>query len=91
MPFKLSFLFQPFEDFFKRQAAGGLTLIGATILALILANSPAAPYYHAFWETPLTIGFDHFGLTKSLHHWINDGLMAVFFFVVGLELKRELV
>jgi len=91
MPFKLSALLQPFEDFFKRQASGGLVLIGATVLALVLANSPAEPYYHAFWETKLTIGFDHLGLTQSLHHWINDGLMAVFFFVVGLELKRELL
>ncbi|WP_432821892.1 Na+/H+ antiporter NhaA [Trichloromonas sp.] len=91
MPFKLSALLQPFEDFFKRQASGGLVLIGATLLALILANSPAAPYYHAFWETSLSIGFDNLGLTQSLHHWINDGLMAVFFFVVGLELKRELL
>lgn len=91
MPFKLSYLFQPFEDFFKRQAAGGLVLIGATVLALILANSPAASFYHAFWETDLTVGFDRFALTQSLHHWINDGLMAVFFFVVGLELKRELL
>ncbi|OHB30407.1 MAG: Na+/H+ antiporter NhaA [Desulfuromonadaceae bacterium GWC2_58_13] len=91
MPFKLSDLLQPFEDFFKRQASGGLVLIGATVLALVLANSPAAPYYHAFWETKLTIGFDNFGLSHSLHHWINDGLMAIFFFVVGLELKRELL
>ncbi len=91
MPFKLSTLMQPFEDFFKRQASGGLVLLGATLLALTLANSPAAPYYHAFWETKLTIGSYHLGLTQSLHHWINDGLMAIFFFVVGLELKRELL
>ncbi len=86
---KLSYLMRPFEDFFKRQAAGGLVLLGATILAVILANSPAKGIYHHFWEYELTIGFDNFGLTQSLHHWINDGLMAVFFFVVGLEIKRE--
>ncbi len=58
-------------------------------LALILANSPLRDFYHHLWEYELTLGFEEFGLSKSLHHWINDGLMAVFFFVVGLEIKRE--
>lgn len=90
MPYvKLALLLRPFEDFFKRQAAGGLILIAATALALVLANSPFSHHYHAFWEIELTIGFDGFALSKTLHHWINDGLMAVFFFVVGLEIKRE--
>jgi len=90
MPYlKLAHLLRPFEDFFKRQASGGIVLIAATAIALLLANSPLADFYHHLWETELTIGFDRFGLSKSLHHWINDGLMAVFFFVVGLEIKRE--
>ncbi len=90
MPYlKLAHLLRPFEDFFKRQAAGGIILIVATVIALLLANSPFREAYAHFWEIELTVGFDRFGLTKSLHHWINDGLMAVFFFVVGLEIKRE--
>ncbi|MDH3999045.1 MAG: Na+/H+ antiporter NhaA, partial [Desulfuromonadales bacterium] len=89
MPLKLAHLMRPFEDFFKNQASGGIALLGTTILALFLANSGWSHDYFHFWETPLTIGAESFGLTKSLHHWINDGLMAVFFFVVGLEIKRE--
>jgi len=91
MSLRLSDILRPFEDFFKHQAAGGLVLMGATLLALLLANSPLATAYHHFWESRLTIGFDGFGLSHSLHFWINDGLMAVFFFVVGLEIKRELL
>ncbi len=86
---KLARLMRPFEDFFKNQASGGIILLATTILALILANSPLSDSYHHFWETELAIGGDSFGLKQSLHHWINDGLMAVFFFVVGLEIKRE--
>jgi NhaA family Na+:H+ antiporter len=89
MPVTLSNLLRPFEDFFKSQVAGGIVLLGATVLALGLANSPLAHHYQRLWELELTIGFPGLGLTKSLHHWINDGLMAVFFFVVGLEIKRE--
>jgi NhaA family Na+:H+ antiporter len=69
----------------------GIMLFSSALIALILANSPWSETYHHFWETPFTIGFGEHVLTKSLHHWINDGLMAVFFFVVGLELKREIV
>ncbi|MDT8441636.1 MAG: Na+/H+ antiporter NhaA [Desulfuromonadales bacterium] len=89
MPLHLARLMRPFEDFFKRQAAGGIVLLGVTVLALILANSPFGGGYLHFWEIELTIGTAGFGLSKTLHHWINDGLMAVFFFVVGLEIKRE--
>jgi len=89
MPLRLSRILQPFEDFFKLQASGGIVLISATLLALVLANSPLDELYFHFWEIELVVGFDNFGLTQSLHHWINDGLMAVFFFVVGLEVKRE--
>jgi len=92
MPFiKLAALLRPFEDFFKKQASGGLVLLATTALALALANSPLRDAYHHFWEIELTIGSDGFGLTRSLHHWINEGLMAVFFFVVGLEIKREFI
>jgi NhaA family Na+:H+ antiporter len=85
----LATLLRPFEDFFKNQASGGIVLLATTILALVLANSPLRDAYHHFWEIDVTIGSQAFGLTQSLHHWINDGLMAAFFFVVGLEIKRE--
>ncbi len=62
-----------------------------TVVALIVANSPWGHNYQEFWEHHLTIGIDEFKISKSLLHWINDGLMVIFFFVVGLEIKRELV
>ena len=89
MPLQLARLMRPFEDFFKRQAAGGIVLLAVTLLAIALANSPFSSTYFHFWEIEFTLGSSGFGLSKSLHHWINDGLMAVFFFVVGLEIKRE--
>ena len=82
---------RPFQQFFATAAAGGLVLLACTAVALLLANSPWADAYHHFWETPITIGAPEFGLTLSLHHWVNDGLMAVFFFLVGLEIKREVL
>lgn len=82
-------IFRPFEEFFKHQVAGGLVLLGVTALALLLANSPWSGRYFALWDLQLTIGVAPLILSKSLSHWINDGLMAVFFFVVGLEIKRE--
>jgi Na+:H+ antiporter, NhaA family len=72
-----------------RQAV--LSLFSSAFIALVISNSPWGDAYHHFWETTFTIGFGDMVLSKSLHHWINDGLMAVFFFVVGLELKREIV
>ncbi|HEX2217810.1 MAG TPA: Na+/H+ antiporter NhaA [Gemmatimonadales bacterium] len=81
--------FQPFQQFAHKASAGGIVLLACTVLALFWANSPWAAGYDHLWEQPVTIGSPSFGLTLSLHHWINDGLMAVFFFVVGLEIKRE--
>jgi NhaA family Na+:H+ antiporter len=81
----------PFQRFFATAAAGGLVLLACTAVALALANSPWADAYHHLWETPVTVGAPGFGLTLSLHHWVNDGLMAVFFFLVGLEIKREVL
>ncbi len=89
MPTKFSRLMRPFEEFFKHQVSGGLVLLGMAVLALILANSPLSEEYFHFWEIKFTFGTETIGLTKTLHHWINDGLMAIFFFVVGLEIKRE--
>lgn len=84
-------LLQPFEDFLRLEAAGGLVLMAATVLALIVANSPLAIYYAALLEVPLTITVGTVGIAKPLLLWINDGLMAVFFFLIGMELKREVL
>jgi NhaA family Na+:H+ antiporter len=81
----------PFQRFAHDEASGGLVLLAAAIAAMIWANSPWAHSYHALWDTLITIGATQLGLTDSLHHWINDGLMAVFFLVVGLEIKREIL
>lgn len=83
---------QPIQKFIQQQRSGGLVLGISVIAALVLANSPWASQYHHFFEHTLGIQFDGTSYFNfSLHHWINDGLMAVFFFVVGLELKREIV
>ena len=82
---------RPFQRFARIESSGGIVLLVCTALALGWANSPWADSYHHLWEIPLTLGFSGRGLTLSLHHWINDGLMAVFFFLVGLEIKREML
>lgn len=82
-------LLAPFRQFAATASAGGLVLLAATAVALIWANSPWADSYHHLWESKLTIGVGERILQWSAHHFINDGLMAVFFFVVGLEIKRE--
>jgi len=82
---------RPFQEFAQKEASGGLLLIAAAIVALVWANSPWGDSYAALWETKLSIGLGNFSLEKDLTHWINDGLMALFFLVVGLEIKRELL
>jgi Na+:H+ antiporter, NhaA family len=82
---------RPFQDFANKQSSGGLLLIIATAVALIWANSPWGESYVALWHTKLTVGVGDFSISKDLTHWINDGLMAVFFLVVGLEIKREVL
>jgi NhaA family Na+:H+ antiporter len=79
----------PLEDFIHRQTTGGLLLMAAAILALLVANSPWAETYAHLLHLPIAIKVGTWTLDQSLLHWINDGLMALFFFVVGLELKRE--
>lgn len=81
----------PFNRFFKLESSGSIILFAATIAALIIANSPIAGIYNYIWEQPLKIGFTIFKLEKPLILWINDGLMAIFFFVIGLEIKREIL
>lgn len=84
-------LLDPFYEFTQQEASSGILLMVCTLLALIWANSPWGSSYLALWENKVTIGSSSFGLSLSLHHWINDGLMAIFFFVVGLEIKREIL
>lgn len=81
----------PMRRFINNSTTSGIVLFSSAGLALILANSPWKEEYHHLWHTIFSIGFGDFVVAKDLHHWINDGLMAVFFFVIGLELKREVV
>lgn len=92
-PWEKSFdkLLTPFEEFIHRQTTSGLLLMGTAVLALILANSALSSGYLHILHTPISIGVESWSVEMSLHHWINDGLMALFFFVVGLELKREIL
>lgn len=83
-------LFKPFHQFFQLQTSGGILLLLATALAMLWANSDWRDSYEWLWELPLGFSVESFGFSRSLHFWINDALMAVFFFVVGLEIKREL-
>jgi NhaA family Na+:H+ antiporter len=82
---------KPFARFLKIEAAAGGLLFLAAMAALVLANSAWSTPFLAFWETPAGLHFGTLDFTRSLRHWINDGLMTFFFFVISLELKRELV
>jgi Na+:H+ antiporter, NhaA family len=82
-------ILSPFVRFARTESAGGIVLIAATLVAIVWANSPWAAGYHHLWETTLTLRLGAAELSYPLHYWINDGLMAVFFFLVGLEIKRE--
>jgi len=81
----------PLDEFIHRQTTSGVLLMLCAVLALYIANSQWNMAYHHLLELNFTIGMEGFQLSKSLHHWINDGLMAIFFFVIGLELKREIL
>jgi NhaA family Na+:H+ antiporter len=81
----------PIQRFLHVEAAGGVILLLATLVALALANSPLAEGFLGFWKTRVGFTLGSFTMDHSLKHWINDGLMAIFFFVIGLEVKRELV
>src|SRR5436190_19103135 len=80
-----------FQRFFRTETLGGLVLLVFGLAALAIANSPLVEAYEHLWEIPLTLGIVSHELSLSLHDWINDGLMAVFFLLVGLEIKRELL
>lgn len=81
----------PLDEFIHRQTTSGVLLMLCAVVALYIANSSWSEAYHHLLAKQVTIGMEGFQLSKTLHHWINDGLMAVFFFVVGLELKREIL
>ena len=81
----------PFEEFIHHQTTSGLLLMGAAIIALFLANGSLAEAYQHFIHTPVKVAIGDWGIDMSLHHWVNDALMALFFFVVGMELKREIM
>jgi NhaA family Na+:H+ antiporter len=81
----------PLEEFIHRQTTSGLLLMFCAVAALYIANSSWNDAYHHLLEMKFTVGVEGFEISKSIHHWINDGLMALFFFVVGLELKREIL
>lgn len=94
-PYPLERLFgailSPFERFLRRATAGGIVLVAATLLTLALANSPLAAAFAAFWAQSAALTFGAWTFEQTLQHWVNDALMALFFLLVGLELKREVL
>ncbi len=80
---------QPIQDFLEIEAAGGLLLAAATLIAIVWANSPFEASYSTLWHTEIGVSLGRWGGTTTLQHFVDDGLMAVFFFVIGLEIKRE--
>ena len=82
---------EAWREFLRLESAGGMILVAAAVLALVLANSPLADLYVQFLGLKLTVMVESFGVSKPLLLWVNDGLMAIFFLLVGLELKREVV
>ena len=87
----INYISAPFKWFFKLEAASGLILLIAAVIALIISNSDFGEDYFNLLNTHILIGTENFGLDLSIHHWINDALMAIFFFVVTLEIKREFI
>jgi len=81
----------PFEDFIHRETTSGFLLMGCTVIALLVVNIGFYDQYHHLLQSKVSLNFGSWALEKSLHHWINDGLMALFFLVVGLEIKREVI
>ncbi len=82
-------ILKPVNKFIHQEFTGGIILFVSVVIAIFWSNSPWSEDYHLLWETNFSVGFDGFEFTRPLHVWINDGLMALFFFVIGLELKRE--
>ena len=87
----IQYISKPFKYFFKLESASGLVLLFAAVIALFISNSSLSDNYFRILESYFTLGTKEFGLKLSVLHWINDVLMAVFFFLVSLEIKREFV
>ena len=85
----INYISKPFKWFFKLEAASGILLLISAILALIVSNSDLSSLYFETLNKYLFVGINNFGLKLSVLHWINDALMAIFFFFVTLEIKRE--
>lgn len=88
---QVALIWQPFQDFFKTSSASGIILIFCMVLAMAWANSPWRHGYHLLHVIEFKLQLGDLGVSKSLSHWINDGLMAIFFLLVGLEIKREVL
>jgi NhaA family Na+:H+ antiporter len=84
-------ILRPAQQFFDTEASSSILLIAATAIALFWVNSSIGETYHSFWHTEISFTFGHFHISKTLLHWVNDGLMSLFFFTVGLEIKREIL
>lgn len=85
------YVVQPVARFLEVEAAGGILLLAATAVALVWANSPWSGGYHQLWSTTVALEAGPLHLSEDLRHWVNDGLMVLFFFVVGLEIKQEVI
>lgn len=83
-------LSEPLRRFLATESGGALVLVAATLVALVWANSPASASYGQLWATPASVRLGDLALAMDLHHWVNDGLMVVFFLVIGLEVRRDL-
>ena len=80
------------KSFIKEETLGGILLIATTVIAMLWANSSWSEAYHHLWhKIDISVGFGNFNMSGNFHHWINDGLMAIFFFTIGLEVKREII
>jgi NhaA family Na+:H+ antiporter len=84
-------IMRPFQRFARNEASSSILLISMSVIALTWANSPFAPTYHHFWETELHLSVGSCEISRSLRDWIDEGLMAIFFLIVGLEIKREIL
>lgn len=84
-------ILRPFQEFARQETAGGILLLTSAVIALIWANSPWGHLYEQIWHTEIALVLGDFHLEEDLLHWINDGLMAIFFLFVGLEIKREVL
>ena len=90
-PSRLAPVLRPVHAFLRAESAGGILLLASAVAALVWANSPWGQSYHDFWHTEFTVGTEQFHRAMSLEHWVNDGLMVIFFLLVGLEIKREVL